>query len=110
MEAAITKVNNSDKELTAGGEVYGIAKTGVQNYTADTDDVVIYLDQYGYVMDATDQSDDEDKAAVLLKEYQSLVDGEITDMAKVITSDGEVHEWVLTAKTNLAKGALSLIQ
>ena len=105
VEAAITKVNNSDKELTAGGEVYGIAKTGVQNYTADTDDVVIYLDQYGYVMDATDQSDDEDKAAVLLKEYQSLVDGEITDMAKVITSDGEVHEWVLTAKTNLAKGS-----
>ncbi len=68
VEAAITKVNNKDKELTAGGEVYGIAKTSnVTNYTADTDDVTLYLDQYGYVMDATSQSDDGDKSVAVLK-------------------------------------------
>ena len=93
VEAAITKVNTSDKELTIGGEVYGIAKTSTQTYKADTDEVIVYLDQNGYVLAATNQGDNSDKAAVLLKKYQTLLDGELTDMIRVITFDGEVHEW-----------------
>ncbi|MBS5651659.1 MAG: S-layer homology domain-containing protein, partial [Clostridiales bacterium] len=95
VEAAITKVNNKDKELTAGGEVYGIAKTSnVTNYTADTDDVTLYLDQYGYVMDATSQSDDGDKSVAVLKAYQTLnKDGELVPMIKGVTSDGETVNW-----------------
>ena len=94
VEAAITKVNNKDKELTAGGEVYGIAKTSTTTYAADTDDVTLYLDQYGYVMDATDQSDSKDKAVAVLKVYQTLnKDGELTDMIRGVTSDGETVNW-----------------
>ena len=94
VDAAITKVNNKDGELTAGGQVYGIAKTSTTAYAADTDNVTLYLDQYGYVMDATDQSDNKDKAVAVLKVYQTLnKDGELTDMIKGVTSDGETVAW-----------------
>ena len=64
------------------------------NYTADTDDVTLYLDQYGYVMDATSQSDDGDKSVAVLKAYQTLnKDGELVPMIKGVTSDGETVNW-----------------
>ena len=93
--AAITKVNNKDGELTAGGQVYGIAKTSsVAKYAADTDDVTLYLDQYGYVLAATKQSDDGDKAVAVLKAYQTLnKDGELVHMIKGVTSNGETVTW-----------------
>ena len=92
--AAITKVNTKDAELTIGGEIYSIAMTGNQTYAADTDEVVVYLDQNGYVMAATNQSDNSDSAVAVLKVYSTLNDdGAIVPMIQGVTSDGETVNW-----------------
>ena len=83
-------------------DAYDVANFGVSSkYNA-----TLYLDQYGYIMYAKPGAAvNNDKAAVVLKTYQGLVDGAVTDMVQVITSDGEVHDWKCANIGSLTKGS-----
>ena len=98
VEGKITRANNADKVLTINGEVYEVAATGVQTYSAKDKTVTVYLDENGYVLDATEQGTSGDKSVAVLKVYKTLdEDGVLVDMIQGVTSDGETVNWKVDA-------------
>ena len=97
VEGALTYTSTS--AVKVGGEKYSLAKVEKDRLNGKTYDlssktVNLYLDQYGYAIysDAADSTSD--KAVAVLKVYQTLnSDGELVDMIKGVTSDGETVTW-----------------
>ena len=90
----ITRANNKDGYIIVDGTTYNYAKTGAQSYNAKDKTVTVYLDTNGYVLDATEQGSDGDSAVAVLKVYKTLnKDGQIVDIIKGVTSDGETVTW-----------------
>jgi hypothetical protein len=85
---------SSTTAVKVAGDKYEIGATATgAPYTLSSKDVTLYLDNYGYAIGCTANSAVTDKAAVVVKTYKTLVEGELTDMVKVITSNGEVADW-----------------
>ena len=85
--------------VKVGDTTYSVADTyaeGAANgaFALTSKNVTLYLDAYGYVIGYTGPSTSGDKAVVALKEYKSLnSDGEIVNMFKGVTSNGETVDW-----------------
>ena len=94
--------NVSNDTITVDGTPYAAAEAIADAYDVDAFAVsskynaTLYLDPYGYVIYAkSGAAANNDKAAVVLDKYTGLVDGKVVDVVKTITSDGEVHDWVV---------------
>ena len=87
------------EKVKVGGTTYDTAKTYAQGalggtFTLTKKDVTLYLDAYGYVAGYEGPSSTDDKAVAVLKAYKSLNDdGELVDMIKGVTSNGETVTW-----------------
>ncbi len=90
---AVTRTSTSS--VTIGGTAYNIAKVvtnapfGLTSKTA-----TVYLDEYGYAIGYDGAASTGDKAVAVLKVYKTLnSDGELVDMIKGVTSNGETVTW-----------------
>ena len=98
------------EKVKVGGTTYDTAKTYAQGalggtFTLTKKNVTLYLDAYGYVAGYEGPSSTDDKAVAVLKAYKSLNDdGELVDMIKGVTSNGETVTWeTANVYTNLNK-------
>ena len=89
----------STDEVQVAGTTYEVANTyakGAANggFALTSKDVTLYLDAYGYVAGYSGPSVGGDKAIVVLKSYMTLNDdGELVDMVRGVTSNGETVNW-----------------
>ena len=93
----LSSVNTTKNTVTVAGTTYNIANTAWDDSaTASAKyDATLYLDANGYVVYVkSGAAATSDKAVAVLKSYQSLnKDGQIVDMIKGVTSNGETVEW-----------------
>lgn len=98
VEGAISYVKGDDK-VTIDGTTYEANEKYATNFALTTKTATVYVDQYGFVSAYEGPSTSGDKSVVVTKVYQTLEDGELINMFKGVTSNGETMDskWEATA-------------
>ena len=94
---SVTRTSTSS--VTIGGTAYDLAGVVTKNpefkpFALTSKTATVYLDEYGYAIGYDGPASTGDKSVAVLKAYKTLnADGELTDMIKGVTSNGETVTW-----------------
>ena len=80
---------SDDESIEMDDVAYGFAKVLTDAPEASEKEVVVYLDEYGYVIGSTAKNGGDNKAVAVLDYFMSMnEDGELVVKAKVVFADG----------------------